>query len=458
MKSYDIIVIGSGGGSKITRPAANMGYKVAIIEKGRLGGTCLNHGCIPSKMLIHPADMIAEIRDADRFQLDVNQNIHVRFKELVERVSATIDADSDSIAPAYEKHPNIDFYPHKAVFTGAHSLEVNGEQITAKKIIVTAGCRASIPPIPGLKDTPYLTYKEALRHTTLPKKLTIIGGGFIALELGFFFGMMGSEVTFILRSGLLHNEDKDIAEEFKRNFSQRFTIIEHATFNAIRHNTDQFNVDITVNGNNQLITSDQLLVAAGVTPNTDILDCQKAGINLDEKGFIKVNNHMETSTAGVYAFGDIIGKHMFRHAANFEGEYVFFRHIQNSHSNPLNYKAMPSAVFTNPQIAKVGLTENDCHHNNIPYIKGVNSYKASAMGMALQSENGFVKLLFHKETTKLIGAQIIGYEASTMIHTCMAFLHMDAAIQDMLDMIYIHPALPEIVRNAARNAAREFNA
>lgn len=452
MKKYDVIVIGSGGGSKITRPAANLGHTVAIIEKGALGGTCLNHGCIPSKMLIHPADIVSEIRDAYRFELEVNQHIDVRFSDLVNRVTRTVTADSDSIAPMYEAHERITYYPHACHFVSDKVIEVNGEQITADRIFIVAGCRAHIPAIPGLEGTPYLTYKEALRNSVQPKKLLVIGGGYIAVELGYFYGAMGTQVEFIVRSGMLRSEDDEVREAFEATFSSRFPVHFKSSPTQVRYEGNIFYVTVRdENNTDRVLTADALLVATGVIPNTDVLQLAHTSIVCSESGYVQVDDFLQTSVPGVYAFGDIIGTHLFRHAANYQGEYVFNR-VFGDATGPLRYPPMPHAVFSWPQVAGVGVTEQEAIAKGIPYVAARNDYKNSAMGMALQSTFGFCKLIFHRETHALIGAHIMGKDASTMIHMCIAYMKMNATVEDMLDTIYIHPALPEIIRNTVRKA------
>ena len=451
MKHYDIIVIGSGGGSKITRPAANLGLKVAIIEEAKLGGTCLNHGCIPSKMLIHPADVATILKNAHRFEVDINDTPKVRFKELVERVSREIDADSDSIAPLYENHKNIDFYPYHASFVSDKVIEVNGESLTADKIFIVTGARPHIPDIPGLKDTPFLTYKEALRLTKQPRKLIVVGAGFIATELGYFFGALGTDVTFLVRSQFLRPEDDDIVDEFTTSFKKRFNVELGASPNHVTYKNKQFTVTYDLAGESKSIEADQLLIVTGVTPNADKLGLENTSITTNDKGYINVDDYMQTAVPGVYSFGDVVGNYLFRHSANFEGQYCFDAHVKGDGSNPIKYPPMPYAVFTQPQIARVGKSEKELKQDGIAYLIGKNAYKHSAMGMALRSKEGFVKLLFDEKTKVLLGAHIIGEEASNMIHMLIAYMNMGATLDDLLSTIYIHPALPEIVRNAARN-------
>lgn len=457
MKKYDVIVIGSGAGAKITRPAANLGYKVAIIEKGRLGGTCLNHGCIPSKMLIHPADLLAELEEAPRFNIKISKERDIDFEKLVTEVTQTIDKESNSIPGVYESHPNIDLYQTEAFFETDKIINVNGERITAEKIFIAAGVRAHIPEIKGLKNTPFMTYKEALRNTKKPKSMLILGGGFIAVELGYFYKMMGVDVQFIVRSNLLNGQDKEIQDVFTQSFTKRCKVALGTQTEEVEYKNGLFTLHCKEkSGEKKKYEAESLLIATGITPNTDLLKLQNTSIKQTQKGFIEVDNTLQTSVEGIWAFGDIIGRHLFRHSANFEGEYVFktvFEDKDTLFPEEIKYPPMPQAVFSNPQIGSVGPTEEELKTNNIPYIVGKNEYKSSAMGMALRSEEGFCKLLFHKDTKKLLAAHIIGKEASNMVHMCIAFMVMNATLDDMLKTIYIHPALPEIVRNAARKAS-----
>ncbi len=453
MKHYDVIIIGSGGGSKLTRPCANLGLKVAIIEKGKLGGTCLNHGCIPSKMLIHPADVATAVREAHRFNLYPQQQFPIAFSDLVQRVNQTIDHESASIAPLYHDHPNIDFYPHNAAFLSDRSLIVNGIEITADKIFLPIGARPLIPKIKGLENTPYMTYYEALRNQTLPKKLIIIGGGYIACELGYFYQAMGADVHFLVRSSLLRKEDKEIQTAFQTTFSKHFNVHFGVQPEEVTFQDNTF----TLKSQEETIEGDALLVAAGVRPNTDHLGLEHTSIQLDKNGYILVDDHLQTAVPGIYAFGDAIGRYLYRHTANFEGEYLFRTLFEQPSNEPIDYPPIPHAIFTHPQVAGVGKTEQQLQEEGIDFVKGVTKYSNSAMGSALQDNVGFAKLLFDKSTRRLIGAHLMGEEASDMIHMAIAFMNKDATLDDMLRTIYIHPALPEVIRNAARDAKKEFS-
>lgn len=457
MKKFDIITIGSGGGAKITSPAASMGYKVAVIEKDKLGGTCLNRGCIPSKMLIHPADVALQIKEAHRFDIKNNPAFSVDFAKLINRISATVDGDSAKIENSYTKHPNIAYYHGSAKFIDNKVIEINGEQITAEKIFIAVGTRPNVPDIPGLAGTPYMTSTEALRHTSLPASMIIIGGGYIACELGHAYGALGTKTHFLVRSSLLRAEDSEVAAEFSKVFSQYHDIHLGAVPTQVAYANNQFTVTYTQNGSTQTIAAEALLIATGIDSNVDTLDIMNTDIELKRGNYIKVNEYLQTSVDGIYALGDCIGQYFFRHSVNFEGEYLFDYVFGGKAKQPISYPPVPHAIFTHPQVAGVGKTEDQLKAEGIDYVVGLNPYKSSAMGMALLSESGFCKILFCRKTKKILGAHIIGDEASDMIHLLIAMMYKHGTLDDLLGMIYIHPALPEIVRNAARKAKQAFD-
>jgi mycothione reductase len=451
--SYDVIVIGSGGGTKLVRPVAAKGMRVALIEREKLGGTCLNRGCIPSKMLIHPADVATAIRESGKYDLRVTGDIMVNFSKLVARVNQTVDAESDSIAPVYDNDPNVDYIPGHATFVDKKTIEVNGKRLSAERFFITTGADAYVPDIPGLADTPYMTYREALRSTKKPKSLIVLGGGYIAMELGYFYAALGVETHFFVRSRMLKGEDHEVQEEFEKLFSAKHNVYFGRTIAKVEYSFGTFKV---TDNNGEVLEAEGLLMASGIRPMTDQLGLENTDVQLDNKGFIKVDDHLRTHADGIWAFGDCIGRHLFRHAANYEGEYLFRSLYENPVDEAIQYNAVPHAVFSNPQIGGVGKRERDLQNEGVDYVVGTCPYKKCGMGMALIPDGGFVKLLFDRNTRSLLGAHIIGEEASNMIHMPIAYMNMGATIDDMLKTIYVHPALPELVRNAARNALPKF--
>lgn len=452
MKHYDVIVIGSGGASKITSPAARLGKKVACIEKDALGGTCLNRGCIPSKMLIHPADVAAQIKSARKFDITVDTHFKVDFNRLVTRISDTVDSESAGIVAGYNRNPNIDYYPGAAKFVSDKVVEVNHERLTAPVIVIGVGARPQIPTIPGLAGTPYMTSTDALRRRDLPKKMIVIGASYIAAELGHAYGALGTETHFLVRSRLLRREDRQVSEEFTKVFAQQYPVHIGAVPINVNYQNSQFTVTYQNNGRQDMMTADALLIATGVVSNADTLALENTVIELDDHNFVKVDEYLQTTVDGVYALGDCIGRYFYRHSVNFEGEYLFNLLYGNKTPQPIRYPPVPHAVFSSPQVAGVGKTEEELKAAGVDYVAGVNPYAKSAMGMALLAEHGFCKILIERGSKKILGAHIVGDEASNMIHMIIALMTKDGTLDDLLSMIYIHPALPEIVRNAARKA------
>jgi mycothione reductase len=450
---------------KLARPATTIGLKVALCEKGPLGGTCLNRGCIPSKMLIHPADVAVQIDEAPRVDLEINGSYRVHFSNLVNRVCSVIDEDAASIIPGVQNNKLMDWYRHPAKFVGERTLEIDDDEktlITGDRIFIAAGGRSKIPDIEGLKGTPFMTSTEALRNPVQPKKLIVIGGGYIACELSHFYAALGTDVHMFVRSSFLNHEDEEIRQEFTRVFVARKNINAYMRKQVHRVHYDEEKRLFTVTykddqGKDVQLQGDALLVAIGIVPNTDLLQVEKTGVEVTSNGFIKVNEYLETTAPNIWALGDIAGNYQFRHCANMEGEYLneVVLNLDKSETGkkyPIDYTGMPHAVFTYPQVAGVGMTEEEVVKRGISYVKGVNKYSQSAMGMALRSDHGLVKILIERGTRKILGCHIVGEQASVLIHEVTVLVRKHGTLDDILYSIHIHPALSELIRNAARKA------
>lgn len=458
MKNYDLIIIGTGGGTKISSSALKLGKKIALIEKSKAGGTCLNRGCIPSKMFIHPSNLLQNIKTLDRLKIKTNIE-NIEFSELVSMINNHTDSSSANIDAHYENADNADYFKGHGKFISDYVIEVNGEKLTAPKIIIAAGSRPSIPNIKGLAHTPFMTSNEALRNKKIPKRLIVLGGGYIATELGGAYSGYGSEVTFILRSTFLKREDPEIVEIFDKEFSKDKKIYKHTDVLSVNYEDQEFEVKIVNSqGQEEFLKADALLVTTGVMPNSDKLGLENTKIKIKKDGFIEVNKFLETSVKGVFAIGDVAGNYLFRHSVNFEAEYWVENNLLSETPNPIDYPPVPSAVFTHPEIASVGLNETEAKTKNIDFVIGRASYKSIAMAKARGLDMGLVKLLFEKNNHKLIGAHIIGDEASTMIQELVLAISNDLRAEDIYRQIYIHPAFPEVVRNAVRNALKELDA
>ena len=456
MKEFDVIVIGSGGGTKIAMPCAKQGMRVALIEEDDFGGTCLNRGCIPSKMLIHPAEVADLARHSAAIGLDLVGEAKLRFGDVISRIKRDVRTISDENRDTHKAYPDISYYAAHATFLENHVLQVGEEIITAPKIFIGTGSRPQIPDIPGLANTPFITSKEALQLSRPPKSLIVIGAGYIATELGGAYAIYGTEVHFLVRSRFLRGLDIDISNEFERVFKRQNHVHRPFSIQNVDHNGETFRIHGTLDGKpTQPVEAERLLVATGVIPNTDNLGIENTDIQLSAKGYIRTDAYLETDAPGVYALGDCVGNYLFRHTVNYEGEYLMRTACSGARSYPIDYGPVPYAVFTVPQIAGVGMTEEQADTLQLPVIVGKATYADSTPGMARASDHGFAKVILDKETRKLLGAHIIGEEASSMIHLFVAMMKKDGTLDDLMDMIFIHPALAEVARDAIRNAAAQ---
>ncbi|HZB16557.1 MAG TPA: dihydrolipoyl dehydrogenase [Nitrososphaeraceae archaeon] len=462
MQKFDLIVIGSGSGLDVANAATQNGLKVAVIEKDRMGGTCLNRGCIPSKLLIHSADVAEIIKSANLFGIEVD-GLSVNFQRIVERVNGIIDHNSGQIKNAFKDIENPKLFAKECKFIGEKTILIgDNEKITAEKILIASGTRPQIPKkIKGLDESSYITSDEALRLKKQPRVITFIGGGYITCELAHFFGSLGTEINIVqLGDALIPKEDEEISKKFTEVFSKKYNVyLGYETESVSKRKRDSDNdADSTFqiiakNSNNQKsleLDSDQLLLAVGRIPNSDILDIEKAGVKVDEKGFIITDEYLETNVKGIFALGDAVGRYQFKHNANHESQYAFNNILHPNRKVAVDYTAMPHAIFSSPQVAGVGFTEQELKKKSIDYQRSVYPYINTGMGEAIEDRDGFVKFLVDGKSRKILGCHIIGTHASILIHEVLVAIRVgDGTIDNISRTIHIHPALSEVIARAA---------
>jgi mycothione reductase len=448
---YDLIVIGAGSGLDVAVAAAtNLEWKVALIEKGPLGGTCLNRGCIPSKMIIHAADIAETIRNAGRFGIHATID-SIDFAAVTNRANSHVDAEAADIEESFKEQNQLDLYKETAYFTAPKTLRVGNREIRGRRILIAAGARPYVPLIEGLDGVAYWTSTEALRQTTQPRSLIIVGGGYVCAELGHFYGALGTEVTIVHRAErLLLREDRDISKAFTRIFSGKYRVLLEHAVTGVRQERDGTKL-VTVEdlqGNRETLQADALLIAAGLQSNGDLLRLENTGVETDERGYIRVNELLETTEENVWAIGDIIGKAQYKHAANKEAQHVFWN-MTSDHSHPMDYEVMPRAIFTSPQIAAVGPTEQEAEAMGIDYQVLTFDYLSTAMGLALDARDCFVKILIAPEESRIIACHILGPDASTLIHEVIVVMAaMNGDMAAIIIATHIHPALSEVIQRA----------
>ena len=450
MQTFDLIVIGAGSGLNISSAAAEKGLKVAVVEKGPMGGTCLNRGCIPSKIIIHSADVAETIRKSVLF--GINSKISsIDFRKITSRASNIVDKDAREIEEGLREDKNTTLFKVEAKFVAERTLQAGKETIKGDKVIIAAGTRPSIPNIEGLHDADFITSDQALRLKKQPKAMTILGGGYIAAELAHFYGALGTKINIIQRGNLLvPNEDEEIAKKFTEIFKKKYNVL--TGFNAAKviKKGKKFVVTARNSKSAKKLFSDVLLVAAGRAPNTDILGVKRGNIETDEKGFVKTNEYLETTAKNTWAFGDIAGKFLFKHSANLEAQYVYYNAVLGKRI-AVDYAAMPHAIFSSPQIAGVGLREQDLKAKKMDYAIGRYGYINSGMGIALQDNDGFVKVFADKKTRKILGCHILGTDASTLIHEVIVAMKNNLTVDAISNAVHVHPALSEVVQRAVNN-------
>ena len=464
MKKFDLIVIGSGSGLDVANAAATeKGFKVAIIEKDKLGGTCLNRGCIPSKLLIHSADIIEIIKKADVFGITV-KDYTIDFQQIVNRVNKIVNTDSNEIKKGLQASKNPQLFLQECKFIGEKKILIaNDKIITSDTILIASGTRPNIPNIKGLKNVEYITSNEALSLKQQPKSLTIIGGGYIACELAHFFGSLGTKINIIQRNDLLiPNEDIDISTRVTDIFSKKYNIYLGYNAELVFYDSKDKNglnktkiINVIAKnkfGNYVKVSSDQLLIAIGRIPNSDLLSIEKSGVKINERGFIVVDEYLETNIKGIFALGDVVGKYQFKHNANNEAQYVYNNIVHPDKKIPVNYTAMPHAIFTNPQIAAVGYTEQQLTKEKIEYEKSIYPYIQTGMGQVIEDKEGFVKFLIDKRNRTILGCHIMGTYASILIHEVLVAMRIgkdEGKIDNITRTIHIHPSLSEVISKAA---------
>jgi len=465
-ENFDLIVIGSGSGLDVANAAANQNLKVAIVEKDAMGGTCLNRGCIPSKLLIHSANVAETIRRANIFGINTD-DFTIDFEKIVKRVNDVTDAASEAIRESYQNSDNPKLFLKECKFVGEKKIAFKeGETttiISADKILIAAGTIPRIPEIKGLKESRFITSDEALRLKQQPRVLTFIGGGYITCELAHFYGSLGTEINIIqLGDTLIPNEDEEISRKFTEVFSKRYnvylghrteTITRKRRNNEMNGSSDTFHITAKNDSCESKVEleSDQLLVAVGRVPNTYSLDLQRTGVKVNEKGFVIVDEYLETNVKGIFALGDVVGHFQFKHNANHEAQCVYYNILNPDKKKPVDYTAMPHAIFSSPQVAGVGFTEQQLKmQDKNGYVKSVYPYIQTAMGKAIEDRNGFVKFLVNRRDKKILGCHIIGTDASILIHEVLvAMKGGDGTINSIKNTIHIHPALSEVIARAA---------
>lgn len=459
--NFDVIVIGSGPGGYIAAiRASQLGQKVAIVERDRLGGVCLNWGCIPTKALLKNAEYMHFLNHAGDFGFGI-EKVNVDFPRVIERSREVADANSNGVSFLMKKNS-------ATIFNGNGSISAPGtvevrdkdgkvtETLTAKAIIIATGARARTFPGIEVDYKRVITSTEALLLKEAPKEMIIMGAGAIGIEFAYFYNAFGTKVTVIeMQPNILPVEDEDCSKEVARAFKKRkVEILTETRVLSAKAVGDGVEVTIeTKKGEQKTLKADYALNAVGVTGNIENIGLEKLGVNI-ERGHIKVDKFMQTNVPGIYAIGDVIGAPWLAHVASGEG-VVAAEHIAGHATNGVDYENVPGCTYCQPQVASVGLTEKKAREQGLDVKVGKFPFKASGKARAIGETDGFVKLVIDNKYGEIVGAHIVGVEATEMIAELCLARAAGATAKTVLHTMHAHPTLSEGVMEAAADVYGE---
>ena len=426
-----MLIIGAGpGGYETAVEAVKRGMEVTLITEGPLGGTCLNEGCIPTKTFCHYAELIEQ-------NLKAGLDCKPTFAAAAERKLAVIEQLRGGISMLLK---NVEVVQGRAQFKDAKTVSCNGQEYTADKIIIATGSVSASLPVPGAENC--ITSKEILELKEVPASLCVIGGGVIGLEFASIFRSFGSEVTVLeFCPNILPRFDTDLAKRLKQSLSKRGINIEvQAQVTRIDGNT----VTYIKKEKEFTVQADKILMAVGRRPNTDGLNLEAAGIDYTRKG-ITVNDRFETSVPGIYAVGDVTGGIMLAHAATYQGLHAL--NCICGQTDTIRFDLIPAAVFTMPEVATIGLTEEQCKEQNLEFRCLKSFYRANGKAVSMDETDGYCKAIMDNNG-KILGAHLMGAHASDLIHEIAVAINLGATLEQLQSVIHAHPALSEVLQSA----------
>ena len=459
MEHFDLTIIGTGSGNSIPDTGVDPRYgdmRIAICEQGTFGGTCLNVGCIPTKMFVYAAEVAQSIRNASTFGIDATID-KVRWPDIVDRVFGRIDPIAESGERYKRGLSNVTVYGSHTRFgptqpDGRYTLRTEaGDEFTSDKVVIAAGSRIRIPPAILDCGVAYETSDTIMRIPELPEHLVIVGGGFVAAEFAHVFSALGVRVTIVVRGeGLLTHCDETICHRFTDLARDKWDLRVHE--NVIGSHQDGERIVLELD-DGKTLSADMLLVATGRVPNGDLLDAELAGVEVAADGMVVVDEYQRTTARGIFALGDVSSAYQLKHVANHEMRVV--RHNlmldwdDTSAMVASDHRYVPSAVFTHPQIATVGMTEAEAREAGHDVVIKVQNYGDTAYGWAMEDKTGIAKVIGDRATGLILGAHLMGYQASTLIQPLIQAISLGQPADVVArEQYWIHPALSEVVENA----------
>ncbi len=447
MAHFDLAIIGSGSGNSLVGPDFD-DWHIAIIEESTFGGTCLNVGCIPTKMYVYPADLAGSTGHAARLGVDLTLD-RVDWPGIRDRIFGRIDPISEGGRIYRRDGRNTTLYEAHASFVGPHELALStGGTITADRIVIATGSRAVIPPPVTASGVPMQTSDTVMRIDAVPARVAILGSGYIACEFAHIFSAFGAQVSVIARNDrLLRKLDSELSTAFTTQVGTKWDLRLGHLPTALRHSPDG---TVTIDfADEPPVEADLLLVAVGRVPNSDRLGLDAAGVKVHPDARISVDAQQRTSVPHIWALGDVSSEHQLKHVANHEARVVAHNLAHPDEPVESDHRFVPFAVFTNPQLACVGLSEDEARAQGRRYVCRTQGYGGTAFGWAMEDTTSFCKVLADPDTGQLLGAHVLGEQAATLIQPLIQAMSFGLSARDMArGQYWIHPALTEVIENA----------
>jgi len=441
---FDAIVIGSGqAGKPLSFALADFGWKVALIERAELGGTCVNTGCTPTKTMVASAQVAHYARDAARWGVRTS-GVAVDLPAVVARKNQVVQNARTGIQKRIDARPNIKLVRGPAKFIAPHQVQVGAEVFESEKIFINSGTRPAVPRIPGLDTVPFLTNATIMELQAVPEHLLVLGGGYIGLEFGQMFRRFGSRVT-IIHNGerILPREDPDIASALQKALeAEGIALRPSAVTKRAEDRNGAIALTVESGGNSETLQGSHLLVATGRKPNTDDLGLEAAGVATEARGYIKTNGRMETNVPGIWALGDVKGGPAFTHIS-YNDYQIAYANIIEGKNLTIENRYLPYALFTDPQLGRVGITESDARALGRKFKMG--TFPMSSVARAIERDEtvGLMKIIVDAQNDRILGAAILGIEGGESVQILGAMILADAPYTVLKGAVYIHPTLAE---------------
>jgi pyruvate/2-oxoglutarate dehydrogenase complex dihydrolipoamide dehydrogenase (E3) component len=441
---FDAIAIGSGqAGNPLSFALADVGWKVALIERAELGGSCINTGCTPTKTMVASAQVAQYAREAARWGVRAS-DVSVDMAAVVARKNEVVQKGRGGVQKRVDARPNMKLIRGHAKFTGPHQLQVGTEVFESEKIFIDTGTRPAIPKIPGIETLPFLTNASVMELQVVPEHLLVLGGGYIGLEFGQIFRRFGSRVT-IVHNGerIMPREDPDIASALQKALeAEGVEFRVNAATKRVENRNGAIALTVESGGATETLEGSHLLVATGRRPNTDDLELEVAGVATDARGYVKVNSRLETNVPGIWALGDITGGPAFTHISYNDYQIVYANLIEGKNLSTEN-RYVPYALFTDPQLGRVGITETEARASGRKFKMG--TFPMSSVSRAIERGEtaGFMKIIVDAQTDRILGAAILGSEGGETVQILGAMIWADAPYTLLKGSVYIHPTMAE---------------